>query len=74
VKFRQNVKNKNKKEYYVNIFGFFFGAKSRQNVRNKNKRQYFVKNISFLVKESPNFKGKHFGGNFVLPHFSLVAF
>jgi hypothetical protein len=27
-----------------------------------------------LVKESPNFKGKHFGGNFVLPHFSLVAF
>jgi hypothetical protein len=55
--------------------------KFRQNVRNKNKMEYFVKDISFWVKESPNFEGKHFGrggGDFVSPHldsdFSLVAF
>jgi hypothetical protein len=39
---------------------FYLSAKFRQNVRNKNKREYFVKNISFLVKESPNFEGKDF--------------
>ncbi len=50
-------------------------------MRNKNKMEYFVKDISFWVKESPNFEGKHFGrggGDFVSPHldsdFSLVAF
>jgi hypothetical protein len=44
--FRQNVKNKNKKELSVGIFGVLFVScktSLRQNVKNKYKIEYSVK-------------------------------